>query len=190
MCYTLIMTNQNSCTFPECLKPVRYTGLCRGHYEQRRKGREMSPLRTHVRREPGTLCGYRDCDREAKNSGLCHGHYGQQWRGEEMRPLKIAGPWGEWRVSTKGYVRRRRTNPDTGLREWQHQHRYVMEQYLGRDLLPHEEVHHLNGQRDDNRLENLELWSTSQPKGQRVEDKIEWARGLLEQYGYTVLDVS
>lgn len=52
------------------------------------------------------------------------------------------------------------------------QHRYIMEQKLGRFLDPHERVHHKNGKRDDNRLENLELWSVDRkdPPGQRVED--------------------
>ena len=43
-----------------------------------------------------------------------------------------------------------------------------------------------NGVRDDNRPENLELWSKAQPAGQRVEDKITWAIELLERYGYSV----
>ena len=61
----------------------------------------------------------------------------------------------------------------------------------GVSLLPSEEVHHRNGDRTDNtangplvefRSGNLELWTMSQPKGQRVEDKVEWAVELLKLY--------
>lgn len=58
-----------------------------------------------------------------------------------------------------------------------------MEEKLCRALLPHENVHHINGVRNDNRPENLEVWNTSQPAGQRAVDKLAWAREIIELYG-------
>lgn len=151
-------------------------------------------------------CFESDCNRKLFKARKCHTHYKDLVLGVRYKKcakktcagLVRVGPRGgrvhcdehyrpsEWSdtghasVNSDGYVTIR-----VGGRICR-EHTLVMEAVVGRKLLLGENVHHINGIRDDNRPENLELWNTSQPKGQRVSDKIAWAKEFLEEYGYTV----
>lgn len=132
-------------------------------------------------------CFFDDCDKPHYAKTLCQGHYRQWQRGTELRPLgksknraQVEGRdrLERW-VDGGGYVQL--YHPVTGKRILEH--RLFMEHRLGRPLRPEETVHHKNGIRHDNSLENLELWTKSQPYGQRVSDLVSWAQSLIEMYG-------
>lgn len=90
----------------------------------------------------------------------------------------IIPPGETWYWTSDGY----RARQDLKTHKVIFQHREIMSKHLGRALYPGENVHHINGVRDDNRIENLELWSTMQPSGQRVADKLAWAHALIALY--------
>jgi hypothetical protein len=127
-------------------------------------------------------CIIADCKNKAgyRTTLLCHTHQARLRKyGDPM--MITRGINGEGHINKLGY----KEIWVDGIKKLEH--RYVMEQFLDRQLFQHENVHHKNGQRSDNSIDNLELWSTSQPSGQRVEDKIIWAREFLKQYDAKVI---
>lgn len=85
-----------------------------------------------------------------------------------VRPAEIARP--DWYMITK-VPRGTPGSKMSGHRgHWMFEHRYVMQQALGRPLVKGENVHHINGVKYDNRPENLELWTRAQPSGVRLAD--------------------
>lgn len=72
---------------------------------------------------------------------------------------------GTRRIASNGYVRVK-----VGENGWQSEHRVVMERWLGRPLLLTETIHHRNGDRTDNRIENLELRHGQHGAGVRLAD--------------------
>ena len=130
---------------------------------------------------PSVDCSVEGCCKPAKSRGWCFAHYAY-WR-KHGHPGSVGdgrrrkeGPNGSSKSSAgEGYVRLWFADPDLpGRGRHVLEHRYVMERVLGRPLEKHENVHHLNGIRSDNRPENLEIWVEPQPKGQRPSDLADW----------------
>jgi hypothetical protein len=127
-------------------------------------------------------CKEHRCFGWACTFGYCDKHYREfKEHGRIREACEKRAPRGQGHLDRHGYIRISR---EDGTQTFQH--RLIMELKIGRRLFDHENVHHLNGIRNDNRFENLELWSKSQPAGQKIEDKIKWAKEFLTQYGYKV----
>lgn len=172
------------CAVPGCDRRATERGWCHGHYLRWSRTGDVQADRP-LERLAAMPCEVDGCGREVRADGLCRSHRDRlRKRGDiqAMQPIRAAvgEGWvshGYWCVPVPPEVQHL-----TNGEKQSGQHRLAMAQHLGRALYPQESVHHRNGDRRDNRIENLELWSTTQPKGQRTEDKVAFAVTILARY--------
>lgn len=171
------MASPRPCIVPGCDGDRgRRQDYCDAHYQRVRALGHPDFDRPIIRRQrQPDECTVEGCKRKPKCKGVCSTHYARLRVGD-LRPteqIRTPAPAGSGWIDDNGY-RRIGGRPE---------HRLVMEAHLGRRLAPDESVHHKNGVRHDNRLENLELWvARPQPPGQRVDDRVEDAVATLERY--------
>lgn len=131
---------------------------------------------------PKVVCGINLTHGQVKSCG-CLGREKTAARSKEIfGPAHPAWKGGR-AVDRNGYVWVwARGHPNANKQHRHPEHRLIMEAHLGRYLGKDESVHHKNGIKNDNRIENLELWSRYQPTGQRVQDLVSWAMEVLDKY--------
>lgn len=178
----------SECRVAECDRPAKVRGWCHAHYMRwYTTGEDPRGPVGPAPRKTLPPCAVEGCTRLARSELYCDPHYRRVLRNGDPGPAdiqpKAGNGKGKGRWVANGYVWVRADHPNAYSNGTMLEHRLVMSQMVGRPLKPYENPHHRNGDKTDNRPENLELWSTSQPKGQRVADKLAWAREIIDLYG-------
>lgn len=175
--------NSYPCAVDGCENDRRGKGYCPTHYTRFRKYGNPLGGPGSGRKVQHESCTIEGCGKKHTSQGMCQMHYKRMALYGDPHIVNEPKRSGRKRVNKNGYVLvYAPENPTANVSGFILEHRLVMSEHLGRPLSSNENVHHINGVRHDNRIENLELWNTSQPSGQRIEDKVKWAKEILAQY--------
>lgn len=143
--------------------------------EYRRKRNQKEIARRHKKRQEDIEYRKEHCEDQKRRYRRNHGILSE-------KDLKKA-PRGAGCLTQFGYRKiHKKDHPNAWKNGDMFEHVFVMAEHIGRALIKGETVHHKNGIKNDNRIENLELWSNSHPYGQRIEDKVQWCKEFLALY--------
>ena len=178
----------HKCSIEGCEDDSRKRGWCEFHYD--RWSRHGDPLAGGPRQavknpDPLGRCRIEGCENKAVGWHLCSKHYAKLKKyGDPVGGYEVDGHSKQWQLNKDGYVYKfAPDSPHVGKNKILYQHRLVMAEHLGRLLRGNELVHHMNGNKSDNRIKNLELFVKGHPEGQRPEDLVKWAREIIALYG-------
>lgn len=172
------------CKLEDCKNISKCLGFCSRHYQRYKKfGDPNAPFRKIGQPKNGQnlpcLKCYQNFYRplsaikrgDAKFCSRECAFLFQKGKQKNIKPIESR----RWYLNPKGYVQ------TTIRRQRIYQHRWVMEQEIGRKLTNSEFVHHINGNKQDNSIENLVLVTKENHsrEHQSVIKKLEVAIGLL-----------